>query len=98
MLQVITPELNEAAVALLRQLLGWQERLRLADPINAKRKKRLVSGMREVSGLKLTFSSFLLYHAQRKKRLVSGMREASFCRSAPAAVLSRCIWLRRRVT
>ncbi|PSC67989.1 Mitogen-activated kinase 14 isoform A [Micractinium conductrix] len=47
--QLITPELNSLAEALLRQLLEWQERARLADPLNAKRKRRLVSGMREVT-------------------------------------------------
>ncbi|KAL4422574.1 hypothetical protein ABPG75_008771 [Micractinium tetrahymenae] len=46
--QVITPELNALAEALLRRLLVWQERARLADPLNFKRKRRLVSGMREV--------------------------------------------------
>ena len=46
--QVITPELNEAALGLLRQLLAWQERVRQVDPANYKRKRRLVSGLREV--------------------------------------------------
>jgi hypothetical protein len=48
LLQVITGELNEVAVQLLQLLLGWQERVRLNDPANFKRKRRLVSGMREV--------------------------------------------------
>ncbi len=45
---IITPELNTATTALLNQLLEWQERTRRLDPVNFKRKRRLVSGMREV--------------------------------------------------
>lgn len=45
---VITPEINAATEALLRQLLEWQERTRRLDPVNARRKRRVVSGMREV--------------------------------------------------
>lgn len=45
---IITPELNVATTALLKQLLEWQERTRRLDPVNFKRKRRLVSGMREV--------------------------------------------------
>ena len=48
--QVISPETNAAAEALLAKLHEWQERARLADPMSAKRKRRLVSGMREVGG------------------------------------------------
>lgn len=46
--QIITPQLNATAEALLRQLLEWQERTRHTDPANFKRKRRLVSGLREV--------------------------------------------------
>lgn len=46
--QIITPELNATAEALLRRLLEWQERVRQTDPANFKRKRRLVSGLREV--------------------------------------------------
>ena len=49
--QLITPELNTTAEVLLRRLLEWQERARAADPTNFKRKRRLVSGMREVRRL-----------------------------------------------
>lgn len=49
--QVISAELNEVALELLRRLLGWQERVRANDPHNFKRKRRLVSGMREVGKL-----------------------------------------------
>jgi ribosomal protein L7Ae-like RNA K-turn-binding protein len=45
---IITPELNDATTALLKQLLEWQERTRRLDPVNFKRKRRLISGMREV--------------------------------------------------
>ena len=33
---------------MLRRLLEWQERTRQQDPANFKRKRRLVSGLREV--------------------------------------------------
>ncbi len=56
--QVITTELNAAAVQLLQLLLGWQERVRLNDPANFKRKRRLVSGMREVGGAPRFFLPF----------------------------------------
>lgn len=45
---VITPELNAAVDAFLRQLIQWQERVRSNDPINFRRKRRVVSGIREV--------------------------------------------------
>jgi ribosomal protein L7Ae-like RNA K-turn-binding protein len=45
---VITPELNTAVEALLTKLLEWQNRTRALDPMNAKRKRRVVSGFREV--------------------------------------------------
>ena len=45
---IITPELNTAVDALMRQLLEWQERARRLDPVNARRKRRVLSGMREV--------------------------------------------------
>ena len=45
---VITPELNSAVEALLTKLLEWQRRTRAIDPVNAKRKRRVVSGFREV--------------------------------------------------
>jgi hypothetical protein len=35
---------------MLRRLLDWQERTRQQDPVNFKRKRRLVSGLREVRG------------------------------------------------
>ena len=35
---------------MLRRLLEWQERVRQQDPINFKRKRRVVSGLREVRG------------------------------------------------
>ena len=46
--QVISHELNAVAEAMLRRLLEWQERVRQADPQNFKRKRRVVSGLREV--------------------------------------------------
>jgi len=46
--QILSPEINTAVEALLRQLLEWQSRARRLDPANARRKRRLVSGMREV--------------------------------------------------
>jgi ribosomal protein L7Ae-like RNA K-turn-binding protein len=46
--QACSAELDAEVDALLRQLHAWQERARAADPINAKRKRRLISGMREV--------------------------------------------------
>jgi ribosomal protein L7Ae-like RNA K-turn-binding protein len=47
--QRLTSELNAAVEALLRQLLEWQRRAAAADPANARRKRRLVSGLREVT-------------------------------------------------
>lgn len=41
-------ELNAVAEALLRRLHDWQERTRATNPHNARRKRRLVSGLREV--------------------------------------------------
>ncbi len=45
---VITEDLNAKVVALLSKLISWQMRTKEMDPMNAKRKKRLLSGMREV--------------------------------------------------
>jgi ribosomal protein L7Ae-like RNA K-turn-binding protein len=44
----ITAELNAAVEALLQRLLEWQARAARLDPGNARRKRRLASGMREV--------------------------------------------------
>lgn len=47
----ITPELNTAVLELLKKLLEWQERVRRTDPANAKRKRRMVCGLREATKL-----------------------------------------------
>ncbi|DBA75326.1 TPA: Selenocysteine insertion sequence-binding protein 2 [Trebouxia sp. C0004] len=47
--QVISAELNRVVVELLQQLLFWQERQKAQDPLKATKKKRLVSGLREVA-------------------------------------------------
>jgi len=46
--QVITTDLNRVVVDLLQQLLFWQDRSKAMNAHNAARKKRLVSGLREV--------------------------------------------------
>lgn len=46
--QVITTDLNRVVVELLQNLLFWQERSKAMNAHNAARKKRLVSGLREV--------------------------------------------------
>lgn len=46
--QVISPELNRAAVELLRKLHEFQERTRVQEPLKAKAKRRLVFGLRQV--------------------------------------------------
>eukprot|EP00793_Prasinoderma_coloniale_P005529 PRCOL_00004937-RA len=52
--QVITTELNRLVVELLKELLRFQARALAKDPAKAKQKKRLVSGLREVTkGVKL---------------------------------------------
>lgn len=50
-MQVISTELNNVVVELLQQLLFWQERSKAMNAHNAVKKKRLVSGLREVSSL-----------------------------------------------
>lgn len=65
--QVITAELNRVVADLLQQLLYWQERNKALNPMKAK--KRLVSGLREVSLLtrlsKRTFASLTsISHAE----------------------------------
>ncbi|XP_064394353.1 selenocysteine insertion sequence-binding protein 2-like [Halichondria panicea] len=45
---VLTEEINECAAMLLSELLRFQDRQFLKDPIKAKMKKRYVCGMREV--------------------------------------------------
>ena len=50
-LQVISTELNNVVVELLQQLLFWQERSKAINIHNAAKKKRLVSGLREVPPL-----------------------------------------------
>eukprot|EP00889_Picochlorum_renovo_P005445 jgi/Picre1/32475/NNA_007821.t1 len=47
--QLITNELNQKVSALLQKLIEWQERTRQMDPVNAKKKRRYVCGMREAS-------------------------------------------------
>lgn len=47
--QVITTELNRVTTELLKELLRFQERAKAKDPIKAKKKRRLVVGLREVS-------------------------------------------------
>ena len=46
---IITTEINEMVTSLLEKLISWQERTRQMDPMNAKRKKRIVCGMREAT-------------------------------------------------
>ncbi|EIE24823.1 hypothetical protein COCSUDRAFT_46959 [Coccomyxa subellipsoidea C-169] len=48
-LSVISTELNRAVVELLQQLLFWQERAKASSPYNVTKRKRLVSGLREVA-------------------------------------------------
>ena len=45
----ITEELNKKVSEFLSKLIAWQERSRRMDPMNAKKKKRLVCGMREAA-------------------------------------------------
>ncbi|KAI8114615.1 hypothetical protein M9434_002736 [Picochlorum sp. BPE23] len=47
--QLITDELNQKVSSLLTKLIEWQERTRQMDPVNAKKKRRYVCGMREAS-------------------------------------------------
>ena len=51
LMQVISTELNNVVVELLQQLLFWQERSKAINIHNATKKKRLVSGLREVETL-----------------------------------------------
>jgi len=46
---IITTEINATATSLLEKLIAWQERTRQMDPMNAKRKRRIVCGMREAT-------------------------------------------------
>lgn len=46
---IITPDINTRTIELLQKLLGWQERAKQMNATNAMRKRRLVSGMREVA-------------------------------------------------
>ena len=48
-LQVISTDMNRVVVELLQNLLFWQERSKAMNAHNAVKKKRLVSGLREVS-------------------------------------------------
>lgn len=45
----ITDEFNQMVSQFLSKLISWQERSRKMDPMNAKKKKRLVCGMREAA-------------------------------------------------
>eukprot|EP00850_Spirogloea_muscicola_P017908 SM000158S02040 [mRNA] locus=s158:295160:298943:- [translate_table: standard] len=47
--QVITTELNRVTTELLKELLRFQERAKAKDALKAKKKRRLVVGLREVS-------------------------------------------------
>ncbi|KAK9832706.1 hypothetical protein WJX81_002202 [Elliptochloris bilobata] len=47
--QVITTELNKAVDRLLKTLLTWQEREKIANPLHAASHKRVLSGLREVA-------------------------------------------------
>eukprot|EP00850_Spirogloea_muscicola_P011318 SM000070S21284 [mRNA] locus=s70:67975:71690:- [translate_table: standard] len=47
--QVITTELNRVTTELLKELLRFQERAKAKDVLKAKKKRRLVVGLREVS-------------------------------------------------
>ena len=49
--QVISTELNRTVVELLQQLLYWQDRLKATSPLQAAKRKRLVSGLRSVVGV-----------------------------------------------
>ena len=51
-MQVISTDMNRVVVELLQNLLFWQERSKAMNAHNAVKKKRLVSGLREV-GLSL---------------------------------------------
>ena len=47
-MQVISTDMNRVVVELLQNLLFWQERSKAMNAHNAVKKKRLVSGLREV--------------------------------------------------
>lgn len=47
--QTITDDMNRRVSLFLSKLISWQERTKKMDPMNAKRKKRLVCGMREAA-------------------------------------------------
>jgi len=47
--QMLSPEIDEAAQALLQDLTRFQDRLYSRDPIKARARRRLVVGLREVS-------------------------------------------------
>jgi ribosomal protein L7Ae-like RNA K-turn-binding protein len=47
--QIITEDINSLAQNFLSRLIAWQERIKQTDPKNAKRKRRLVAGIREAS-------------------------------------------------
>ncbi|PRW20470.1 selenocysteine insertion sequence-binding 2-like isoform X1 [Chlorella sorokiniana] len=79
--QVITAELNATAEALLRRLLEWQERVRQTDPANFKRKRRLVSGLREVEKAVKTRRAKLVLLAPN----IAGIEEPEEAASAAAA-------------
>ena len=49
--QVITRRLNEAVELMLAKLMYYQERARARDPVKAKARRRVCSGMREVGKL-----------------------------------------------
>ncbi|XP_025019913.1 selenocysteine insertion sequence-binding protein 2-like isoform X2 [Python bivittatus] len=47
--QVLSKEIDECVTLLLQELVSFQERIYLKDPIKAKAKRRLVMGLREVT-------------------------------------------------
>lgn len=47
--QIITEDINSLTQNFMTQLIAWQERIKQTDPKNAKRKRRVVAGIREAS-------------------------------------------------
>jgi len=47
--QIITDDLNSLTQNFVAQLIVWQERIKQIDPKNARKKRRLVAGIREAS-------------------------------------------------
>lgn len=71
-LQIITTDLNKVVVELLQSLLFWQERSKAMNAHNAARKKRLVSGLREVRPYPPSLSSSIPQYKIMKTCLRAG--------------------------